>query len=96
MHIVTHNSLRPVLATGKTYLTRNLAHSLVGEQNVLEVACAALRSDADLFGATGAWEGDGRLTAFLRTRQECNSIVFLDEFEKARPLPLPPPCLGFN
>lgn len=73
---------------GKTYLTRNLAASLVGEDNVLEVACGALRDDADLFGSRlggsrdGGYSSDGRLTAFLRDRQQRNNIVFLDEFEK--------------
>jgi len=77
---------------GKTYITRNLAASLVGEENVLEVACGALRDDADLFGARlggsndGSYSSDGRLTAFLRARQQRNNVVFLDEFEKIKEL----------
>ena len=77
---------------GKTYLTRNLAHSLVGTDNVLEVACGALRDDADLFGSSlggsrqGDYSSDGRLTAFLRARQDRDNIVFLDEFEKIKGL----------
>ena len=67
---------------GKTYLTRNVAKALVGEENMLEVACGALRDDADLFGRAGHREVDGRLTRFLRTRQGRRSVVFLDEFEK--------------
>jgi len=77
---------------GKTYLVRNLAQSLVGEDNVLEVACGNLRDDADLFGSSlggssrGDYSSDGRLTAWLRARQERNNIVFLDEFDKIQGL----------
>ena len=69
---------------GKTYLTRNIAASLVGTDNVLEIACGALRDDADLFGRAGHNPVDGRLTRFLRTRQGQRSVVFLDEFERIR------------
>jgi DNA polymerase III delta prime subunit len=67
---------------GKTYLTRNIAKALVGENNMLEIACGALRDDADLFGRAGHRRVDGRLTRFLRERQGQRSVVFLDEFEK--------------
>jgi len=73
---------------GKTYLSRNLSKSLVGEDNFLEIAMGSIRDDADLFGsklggATGGdYSSDGQLTKWLRTRQNRNTIVFLDEFEK--------------
>jgi DNA polymerase III delta prime subunit len=77
---------------GKTCISRNLAKTLVGEDHYTEVACSAVRDDADLFGSrlggavTGTYSSDGKLTAFLRERQHQDSIVFLDEFEKIKDL----------
>ena len=76
---------------GKTYLSRNMAKSLVGEDNFIEIAMGSIRDDADLFGGNlggfgGSRASDGQLTAWLRTRQGQNNIVFLDEFEKVKGL----------
>ena len=73
---------------GKTYISRNAAKALVGEDNYKEVACGAIRDDADLFGSNLGGAGHGRhsskgeLIEWLRKRQESDVIVFLDEFEK--------------
>lgn len=76
---------------GKTYLTRNLARALGGEDNYLEIACGTIRDDANLFGSNlggfgGKNSSDGQITAFLRTRQNQISVIFLDEFEKIKEL----------
>ena len=76
---------------GKTYLSRNMAKSLVGEDNYLEIAMGSIRDDADLFGGNNGGHGgsrasDGQLTSWLRARQGRNNIVFLDEFEKVKEL----------
>jgi hypothetical protein len=79
---------------GKTYLSRNMAKSLVGEENYLEIAMGSIRDDADLFGGNlggygggfGGYASDGQLTSWLRARQGKNTIVFLDEFEKVKQL----------
>ena len=77
---------------GKTYISRNAAASLVGEDNYLEVACGAIRDDADLFGsktggaAKGTYSSKGSLIEWLRGRQDRDTIVFLDEFEKMKGL----------
>jgi hypothetical protein len=67
----------------------------VGEQNYTEIACGALRDDADLFGsrlggaANGEYSSQGRLTEWLKARQGQDAIVFLDEFEKIKGLSSP-------
>lgn len=78
---------------GKTYISRNAARSLVGEDNYLEVACGAIRDDADLFGSNlggagscGSYSSKGKLIEWLRARQDRDTIVFLDEFEKIKGL----------
>jgi SpoVK/Ycf46/Vps4 family AAA+-type ATPase len=73
---------------GKTYLSRNAAKALVGEDNYKEVACGAIRDDADLFGSNpggarrSSHSSKGELIEWLRERQGKDVIVFLDEFEK--------------
>jgi SpoVK/Ycf46/Vps4 family AAA+-type ATPase len=73
---------------GKTYLSRNAAKALVGEDNYKEVACGAIRDDADLFGSklggarSSSHSSKGELIEWLRERQGKDVIVFLDEFEK--------------
>ena len=71
---------------GKTYLSRNMAKSLVGEDNFIEIAMGNIRDDANLFGRGGSRECEGQLTSWLRERQGQNNIVFLDEFEKVKEL----------
>lgn len=79
---------------GKTYISRNVARSLVGEDNYTEVACGAIRDDADLFGSNLGGGGGhdptmasrGKLIKWLRARQGLDTIVFLDEFEKMKGL----------
>jgi hypothetical protein len=62
------------------------------DERVLQVACANVRDDADLFGArlggsrSGQYASDGLISAFLRTRQSKDCIVFLDEFDKIKDL----------
>jgi len=74
---------------GKTYFTRNLAHALVGKENLLEIACGGLRDDAELFGSNlggmgGCRRTEGKLVSFLRSCEDrkARSVIFLDEFEK--------------
>jgi SpoVK/Ycf46/Vps4 family AAA+-type ATPase len=81
---------------GKTYISRNAARSLVGDDNYLEVACGAIRDDADLFGSnlggagsSGSYSSKGKLIEWLRARQGRDTIVFLDEFEKIKGLVSP-------
>ena len=74
---------------GKTEISRNVAKSLVHKDNFLEIACGGLRDDADLFGSNLGGAGrrsEGQLAAFLRPRQNENTIIFLDEFEKFKGL----------
>ena len=76
---------------GKTYFSRNTARSVVGEDNFLFIPCGSIKDDADLFGSNiGGMNGKlanvGKLTSFLRTRQNQTTIVFLDEFDKIRDL----------
>jgi len=79
---------------GKTYISRNAARSLVGKDNYTEVACGAIRDDADLFGSNlGGGGGNnapmaskGKLIEWLRLREGLDTIVFLDEFEKIKGL----------
>jgi len=73
---------------GKTEISRNAAKSLVGEQNFLEIACGALRDDANLFGSNrgGVGGSEGQLALFLKPRENVNTIIFLDEFEKIKGL----------
>ena len=60
----------------------------MGEDNYKEVACGAIRDDADLFGSNlggarhGSHSSKGELIEWLRERQGRDVIVFLDEFEK--------------
>ena len=78
---------------GKTYISRNAARSLVGEDNYNEVACGSIRDDADLFGSNlggggknASYSSKGKLIEWLRARQGRDTIVFLDEFEKIKGL----------
>ena len=58
---------------GKTFFSRSIAKALVGEENLLEIACGNIQDNADLFGSRMGGGGlggssDGELTAFLRQR----------------------------
>ena len=62
-----------------------MAHSIVEEGDCIEIACSAVKDDADIWGETRRWGGserDGRLVEFLRERQDRRTVVFLDEFDK--------------
>ena len=75
---------------GKTWLLRNLARSVVGDENFLMIPCGGINDRADLFGgnlgglADVGLGSEGRLKAFLEPRQDQWTIVMLDEFEKLR------------
>ena len=72
---------------GKTYFTKNLAKALVGEENFLFVAGGSIKSARELFGVQwGSTSDDGRITSFLKARQDTFSVVMLDEFEKPQSL----------
>jgi len=86
---------------GKTYISRNAAQSLVGEDNYNEVACGSIRDDADLFGSNlggggknASYSSKGKLIEWLRARQGRDTIVFSDEFEKIKGLTTGMPRLG--
>jgi uncharacterized membrane protein YgcG len=71
---------------GKTYLCRNAASSLVGEDNFLYYHCEAVKSEADLFGARTFGRGNGALLEWLKARQGKDCVVFLDEFHQIKNL----------
>ena len=83
---------RVYIGHGKTYISRNAAAALVGEDNYYEVACGSIRDDAYLFGSNlgggkgGTYSSKGQLVEWLRERQGRDVIVFLDEFEKIQGL----------
>jgi hypothetical protein len=72
---------------GKTYFTKNLAKALVGEKNLLFLPMGSVKSARQLFGYQwGSGGDDGKITTFLKERQDIFSIVMLDEFEKPESL----------
>lgn len=78
---------------GKTYLSRNAASSLVGQDNFFYYQCDAVKDKADLwgsrlggFGAGAGLSSTGALTEFLRPRQGKDTVIFLDEVDKMKGL----------
>jgi hypothetical protein len=68
---------------GKTYFTKNLTKALVGEENFLFVPFGDINSSRELFGVQwGSTSDDGRITSFLKARQDKFSVVMLDDFDK--------------
>ena len=77
---------------GKTYLCRNAAASLVGEDNFLYFKCDGVKDKADLWGsrlggaANGTYSAKGALQEWLRVREGKDCVVFLDEIDKMKQL----------